>query len=322
MRAHSRSFTVLVALLALFVVTCPVNGQAPTTQLFGQCAVGGGATTLFTVHNPGAGSLTVSIELIQSNGVSFYQTDVTLGPLETRNLSYGGSAGDLFVGWARLSAPNEFAATVLFKIAHLGHVGVLPGELTSELKLFGFTGPTTRTGVAIANPSDTLSSNLTARIFDLLGQFQGQTTFTLLPRRQGAVYLDEPPFNMAGDGMVEITATQPVVAMTLRQDSDLLSGAPVVTSSATALSGYERVSHTEEFSGLTGAHAAQASCPAGKKALGGSAYIDWLFAGDRPLVNLEDYPLNDTTWSATLSNYNDHAVNGAFKVVVICAKCQ
>ena len=127
---------------------------------------------------------------------------------------------------------------------------------------------------------------------------------------------------MSGDGMVEITATQPVVAMTLRQDTDLLSGAPVVTSQANAISGYERIYHTEEFENLSGSTSAQVSCPSGKKALGGSAYIDWLYAGDRALVKLEDFPSNDTTWTAWCSNYNDHAVTGAFRVVVICAKCQ
>ena len=56
--------------------------------------------------------------------------------------------------------------------------------------------------------------------------------------------------------------------------------------------------------------------------LSGAAYIDWLFATDRPLVKLEDYPMSDTTWRAVLSNYNTHNVTGAFKVVVICAPCQ
>jgi len=92
---------------------------------------------------------------------------------------------------------------------------------------------------------------------------------------------------------------------------------PVIT-----ISGYQRVSTTYEFTNLAGSHSVQVSCPEGTKALSGSAYIDWLFAGDRPLVKLEDYPVSDTTWAAWVHNYNTHNVTGAFKVVVICAPCQ
>jgi len=318
MRISSRWLTLSLAVLGLTVVTSPVNGQV--THHFAQCAVGGGATTIFTVHNPGAASLDVSVELIPSNGSAGFQTQVTLAASETRTLTYGGTAGTLVVGWARLSAAREFEATAFFRIAGLGNVGVLPGELTGELKLFAFFGTGTRTALAIANPSDTASSNVTARIFSMAGVYQGQASFPLPPRNHGAVYLDEAPFNMSADGYLEVTATQPVVALTLRQDSNLLSSAPVITAQAAAINGYERIVTTENFTNLAGTHSAQASCPSGKKALGGSAYIDWLFAGDRPLVKLEDYPSNDTTWNGTVSNYNDHSVTGAFKVVVICAK--
>ncbi len=320
MRTYSRWLTLSVAVVGLTLVFSPVNAQ--TTLIFAQCAVGGGATTVFTVHNPGATSLDVSVDLIPSNGGTPFHAPVTLAASETRTLTYGGAAGTLAVGWARLSAASEFEATCFFRIAALGNVGVLPGEPTLELKLFAFFAPGTRTALAMANPSDTLSSSVTARIFNMAGVYQGQATFPLPPRNHGAVYLDEAPFNMSTDGYLEVTATQPVVALTLRQDNNLLSAAPVITAAATAITGYERVVTTENFTGLLGAHSAQATCPSGKKALGGSAYIDWLFAGDRPLVRLEDYPSNDTTWHATLSNHNDHAVNGAFKVVVICAKCQ
>jgi hypothetical protein len=86
-----------------------------------------------------------------------------------------------------------------------------------------------------------------------------------------------------------------------------------------AISGYQRVTATEEFTNLAGSHFGQASCPEGTKALGGTAYIDWLSAADRPLVHVDDFPSGDTGWTGVVSNYNAHNVTGGLKVVVICA---
>jgi hypothetical protein len=320
MRIFNRCLILFVAVVVLTVIAEPLQAQAgATTKLFGHCAMGGGAVTEFTVHNPGTAAITVSIELFESNGNSILQRQVTLAAAETKTLPYGGTAGTMVAGWAKLSSAQEFLATGFYRIDQLGNVGVLPGELTTQFRLFAYYGRATRTGVAFANPNERVSSTLTGRIFNLSGQFQGQASLTLPPMGQRALYLHEPPFNMSIDGFVEFTATQPVVALTLRQDSDLLSSAPVLTSEASGITGYEQVSKTIDFTNLAGASFGQVNCPTGKKALGGSAYIDWLSAGDRPLAKLEDHPANNTTWSAALVNYNTHSINGAFKVVVICA---
>jgi hypothetical protein len=321
MSAFNRWFLQLMAVAVLAVIASPLHAQAgATTQLFGHCAIGGGAVTEFTVHNPGTAAITVSIELFESNGNTMLQRPVTLAAAETKILSYGGTAGTMVVGWAKLSPTQEFLATGFYRIDQLGNVGVLPGELTTQFKLFAYYGRATRTGVAFANPNDKVSSTLTARIFNLSGQFQGQASVALPPQGQKAMYLHEPPFNMSIDGFVEFTATQPVVVLTLRQDSNLLSSAPVITTQEAGISGYERVVKSVSFSPSAGGVAfGEVSCPSGKKALGGSAFIDWLLHSDRPLVKLEDLPSNDTTWYATLSNNNTHPINGAFKVVVICA---
>jgi hypothetical protein len=320
MSTYSFKLLLLAAVAALTVVASPLFAQAgTTTYLFGHLAIGGGAATEFAVHNSVASPINVSIELFESNGNPILVQQVTLAASETRTISFGGTAGTMVVGWARLSSAQEFLATCFYRIDQLGNVGVLPGELTTQFKLFAYHGKETMTGVAFANPSVTASSTVTGRIYNLAGQFQGQASLTLLPLGQRALYLYEPPFNLSSNGFVEFTATQPVVVLTLRQDSNLLSSAPVITSQATGISGYERVSVTIDFTNLAGSQSGHVTCPGGKKALGGSAYIDWLYAGDRPLVKMEDYPSSDTAWTAWVNNYNTHNVNGAFKVVVICA---
>ena len=85
-----------------------------------------------------------------------------------------------------------------------------------------------------------------------------------------------------------------------------------------AITGYQRVTVTEDFTNLLGSKFVQASCPEGTKALSGTAVIDYLSAADRPLTQVDDYPMSDTQWTGVVSNYNGHAINGGLKVVVIC----
>jgi hypothetical protein len=60
----------------------------------------------------------------------------------------------------------------------------------------------------------------------------------------------------------------------------------------------------------------EASCPAGKKAVGGGAHI-WQAAG---LVALdESYPSNATTWRATAYEVNATALNWHLRAYVVCA---
>ena len=91
----------------------------------------------------------------------------------------------------------------------------------------------TRAAIALANPDPTQTAQLTARIFDTPGSFQGEVRFDLAALNHTAVFLDEPPFNAKEDALVEITSTIPIIGTALRLDGSLLAGLPVDTPSQT-----------------------------------------------------------------------------------------
>lgn len=225
--------------LLLLVITCATisaNAQfGDMVQYFPHYAAGGGATTFFTIHNPSASPITVvtvDVALYRSNGSLFASDQVTLPGGATQTVSFGGQTGPTDSGWAQLSSTGNFTASELFEIAGISNVGVLPSQTNTQLKLFAFLSGGTRTGFAMANPSTTTSSSVTVQTANTAGTFLGQTTVVLPPLQHTAVFLDESPYFMNTDGSVTVTATQPIIAVTLRlDDGTKLAGVPVVTPS-------------------------------------------------------------------------------------------
>ncbi len=294
-----------------------------TMQYFSQFAIGGGAETFFTVHNPGESAVTVGLELFSPDGTLFVDDQVQVAPSATQTVAYGGSAGQTQNGWARLSAELPFSASVFFKIAQIGNVGVVPGRELENLKFFAFVQKGTRTGVAIANPNETDPSVLTFRLFDGMGQFIGQVQLTLQPRNHLAVFLDEPPFNLVADGSVDVSATQPVIGLSLRIDNSLLASVPLITPRiATGVTGYEQSFQTESFTGLAGCTSSRFSCPEGKVVLSGSALLTAMAAADRPLIQVDDHWTDQSSWTAQVCNYNAHNVEGTVGMYLVCATSQ
>lgn len=224
-----------VCLLLLLSSSTGLEAQfGEKIQYFPHFAIGGGSTTLFTIHNPGSvlNPIVVDIELYRSNGSSFLTESVGLGGGETKTVAFGGEPNETVAGWAKLSSTGEFAASELFKIAGFNNVGVLPSDTTSELKIFAFVSSQTRTGFAIANPSETSQSAVTVQMFDTQGVFQGQASKTLGPLEHFSVFLDENPYSMDSDGSVTLSASESVIAVTLRLDGGTqLAGVPVITPS-------------------------------------------------------------------------------------------
>ena len=105
-----------------------------------------------------------------------------------------------------------------------------PSRSHTQLKLFAFVAEGTRTGFAMANPSETTESSITVRTSDSAGTVLGDVRVTLPPLQHTAVFLDEAPYLMQTDGSVTLTASEPVIALTLRlDDGTKLAGVPVVT---------------------------------------------------------------------------------------------
>ena len=221
-----------IPIFILLGITVPLKAQfGETVQYFPHFAAGAGATTLFTIHNPAnpASIATVDVELYRSDGTLFSTEQVVLPGGATQTVSFGGQTEPTTSGWARLSSRAAFTASELFKISDISNVGVSPSRSHTQLKLFAFVTEGTRTGFAMANPSETTASSITVRTSDTTGTVLGDVRVTLPPLQHTAVFLDEAPYLMQTDGSVTLTASEPVIALTLRlDDGTKLAGVPVV----------------------------------------------------------------------------------------------
>src|SRR5437867_6142395 len=239
LRRHLRGCVGL--LLTLLLLTSAGYGQAPTfgdtTQLFPQFVSGGGWTTYMAVHNSTPQVELVTVELFRSDGSGLLNRIISLGPDETQRFSIEPSA-QFSDGWVKLSSEGRFSATLLFQLVDSGGVvseaGVLPADAVQTLKLVGSVhldqGLTT--GIAIANPSPTKPSVITVRRLGDSGSLLGTGSFTLGPLQHLAKLINEDPF-FAGidgyDGIIEISATEPLIAVGLRLDGAQMATLPAIT---------------------------------------------------------------------------------------------
>ncbi len=220
---------VVVALVVLAGFDWGLGQFGQTEQLFPQFAVGGVAESRFTINNPGDVPISVLLELHRSNGGIFRSRDVNVPAEGTVTVVFSEPAGAPTAGWARLSSTGRFTAMLFYKIAGVGNVGVLPGVPSEHLKLFSFTSPGTRTGLAVANSDAAQSSELTLRILNGAGQLEREVSETLTPLGHRAFFLDEAPYLVEADGSVDLRSRRPVFAVSLRLDGNLLASMPVVT---------------------------------------------------------------------------------------------
>src|SRR6059036_2209815 len=228
----------------LLLLTSVAYGQTPafgeTTQLFPQFVSGAGWTTYMAVHNSTQQVELVTVELFRSDGSGLLNRVISLGPDETQRFSLEPSA-QFSDGWAKLSSEGRFSATLLFQLVDSGGVvseaGVLPADAVQNLKLVGSVhldqGLTT--GIAIANPSSTKPSVITVRRLSDSGSLLGTGSFTLGPLQHLAKLINEDPF-FAGidgyDGVIEISATEPIIAVGLRLDGAQMATLPAITPDA------------------------------------------------------------------------------------------
>jgi hypothetical protein len=231
------SVFLLVTLLAAPAAASAGSSFGESNQYFAQLAVGGGSTTSFSVHNPTDELVTIRFELFRPDGSDIIVQQIDVSPYGSQTLQFGDPNRDLTVGWAHLSSPNgRFEATEFFQIRvgdiALPRVGVLPSPPVFEGRIFGFVAGTTRTGVAVANPSSGETAQVTARAFDENGLLVATTVFEVEPRNQIARFLGEDPLFdglNSFQGTVQLESSAPVVSVSLRSDDDLLTAVAVVT---------------------------------------------------------------------------------------------
>ena len=218
-----------VTLTTLILLTPCLAGEfGQTHQYFAQYGVGGPAETAFTIHDPGDAAILVEVALMNSDGTLFQMEEVAVGPGAAETVVFSDPEGEVRNGWARLSSDQPFSATVFFRIAGVGNVGVLPSEKGVKFKLFSFVGDGTDTGFAVANPSETQESTVTARIFSTAGEFQREVEKTYGPGEHEALFVTQEPLLVEADSLIEFTATQPVILLGLRSDNNLLASTAVI----------------------------------------------------------------------------------------------
>ena len=226
---HLRACFPNVTLTTLFLLTSCLAGEfGQTRQYFAQYGIGGPAETSFDVHNPGDVVIVVEVELFNSDGSAFGSDLLAVAAGGTDSLVFSDPEGEVRNGWARLTSDHPFNATVFFRIAGVGNVGVLPGEQGVKFKLFSFVGDGTDTAYAVANTSETQSSTVTMRFFNTGGEFQKEVEKTYGPGEHEAVFVTQEPLLVEEDGLVEFMATQPVIILSLRTDNNLLSSTTVI----------------------------------------------------------------------------------------------
>ena len=209
-----------------------------TTQYFPHFVLGGGWTTIFTIHNPSTSAITVQLQMYNNDGSTFFSGDVALSPGGTQSVSIP-SPAVLTTGWTRLTSDDPFSGTMLFKFLDSGgqlisEVGVLPSTTSDQLKIFGTVDNETgsNTGIAVANPSATSNSVLTVQRFNSAGLLQDIRTVILGPQQQLARFLTEDPYFVGlnnFDGIVEVSATQPITAVTLLLEGSEIAAVGVIT---------------------------------------------------------------------------------------------
>lgn len=238
-----RRSVIYLPLLAFFCSGSVCAQFGVTTQYFPQAAAGGGAVTSFNIHNPGAVAASVRLELRTADGTNFHDSTVTIPAGGTQTVSVGSGVSGLKVGWARLTATaGEFTASESFQLnvggTELPRVGVLPMSPASKLRFFGLVNVTSNTGIAVANPSDSNTANLSVRLLNSAGSVLLTTNTSLSPRGHSARFLNETPWFpglVTFEGMVDVESTEPIILTMLRSDNSLLSAAPVITSTTSGL---------------------------------------------------------------------------------------
>ncbi len=213
----------------MLLAPCLAGEFGQTQQHFAQYGIGGPAETAFDVHNPGEAAIDVEVELFKSDGSPDLSDMLAVPAGGTASLVFNDPKGEVRNSWARLTSADPFNATVFFRIAGVGNVGVLPGEPGVKFKLFSLVEGGTNTAYAVANTSETESSTVMMRSFNTNGELQKEVEKTYGPGEHEAVFVTQEPLLVEENGLVEFIATENVILEVLRTDGNLLASMAKLT---------------------------------------------------------------------------------------------
>ncbi len=248
-RALSASGGLLYVLLAGQVEVYRGGG----TIYFAHLADGGGQRTLLTItnNNPSAPATgTATFFAVNGSPLALALEDFGVTSDVAFEIPAGGSIGLQSMGapgpragWIRVTADQPISGSEVFQFVdgETGLIrfeaGVADSRATGRARTFVqlFFPPdrpsTISTGVAVANISETESTEVIATLLDPLGIEAGETSFTLGPRGQRAQFLQqlfEVETFSGFVGTLVIRSNLPVVVTALRTQAGLqLSSLPV-----------------------------------------------------------------------------------------------
>ena len=210
--------------------------QGQTTYYFPHLAVGAGWQTTLTYINDSSEEVSCQTDFLSDQGSPLMVSFAGRGTVDSRTdvLPPGGAVHEetdvepgapLVPGWARASCSGPVKASLLFRRfeggAPTGEAGVNAAAVpATRFVTFAEQGEgRLGTGVAYANLSGT-AAHLTFTAKDSAGQALASVDRDLLPNGHGA-------HNMAGlfglgrfAGSLEITSTEPIVALSLNFEAD------------------------------------------------------------------------------------------------------
>ena len=204
--------------------TAPIS-----TYYFPHLAIGGGWQTTITYVNYSPQSVSCQTQFLSDSGAPLL-VPFDSAPTSTRTdlLPPGASIhqqtqsdvnATAVTGWAQTQCTGPVKATVLFRFFSQG-VPVGEGSVTaSTVPTTKFvTFAETRTGVAYANPSAT-AANVTITALDNTGQPLNSAGVTLQPGAHSAANLGPLLGLSSFTGSVQITASAPIVSLSLNAEA-------------------------------------------------------------------------------------------------------
>ena len=210
--------------------------QGSTTYYFPHLAVGAGWQTTITYINYSSEEVSCQTDFLSDQGTPLMVSFAGRGTVVSRTdvLPAGGTVHEetavelsapLAPGWARAACSGPVKASLLFRRFEggvpTGEAGVNAAALpATRFVTFAEQGEgRLGTGVAYANLSDTVA-RLTFTAKDAAGQVLASLDRNLSPKGHGAQNM-APLFGLASfSGSVEVTSTEPIVALSLNFEAD------------------------------------------------------------------------------------------------------
>lgn len=209
---------------------------------FAQVGDGSGFRTTILVMNNNTASVKVTLTFRANDGSPLEMTiDGKTNSVFDFDIPSGGSvraatSGDsdpLKIGWAQLRAESDVGAQVLFEFSNAGKL-ITTAAVESMVglryaNLFALQGGGVRTGLAIANLSDSAEVVINVALVESSGTETLSQEISLGAYEKTAQFLDEI-FSGLGDfsGSVRVNSSGPIAVITLQQTGLVLGTLPVV----------------------------------------------------------------------------------------------